>query len=395
MNLLRLREAGRQEVPLRPEDAWWLQESGAARCSASRRPGHFDVSVGNVTGVISNGEVTVEITPKIALGEFLWLLTYAATGVKLTPEEVQAAPTAVAEALAAVLVRLVGDAISGGLPRGYWEDEQSSPTLRGRLRLTDQVTQHLGRLYPLELMVSEFGVDIAENQIMRAACAHSLATLTAAGQPTTTRVQTQLQRLLRHFDGVCALPPGETLPTWRKTSQNARTWAALEFAEFILRGEGLDATHGNLTSSGLLIKTWRVFEAAVGRGLREARPEWEVRTQAVYPLVAGDGFLTMRPDLVVESHGRVVAVADTKYKAPDTRTDDLYQLFTYAHYLGLDRSHLIYASDPGAPRRLPVGGSGIEVVAHGLDLRRPSATLISQLESLADSFTGSSDLSVG
>lgn len=383
MNLIRLREAGRQEVPLRPEDAWWLQESGVARCGASRRSGHFDVQVGNVTGLISNGEVTVDIAPKMPVGEFLWLLTYASTGVKLTPEEVQAAPTTVAEALAAVLVRLVGDAISGGLPRGYWEDEQSNPTLRGRLRLTDQVTQHLGRLYPLELTVSEFGVDIADNQIMRAACAHSLAALMAAGRPTTTGVQTQLRRLLRHFVGVTALPAGVALPTWRKTSQNTQAWAAIEFSEFVLRGQGLDATHGDRTSSGLLIKTWQVFEAAVARGLQEVRPEWKVRTQAVYPLVAGDRSLTMRPDLVVEWQGEVIAVADTKYKTPDTRTDDLYQLFTYAHYLGLERSHLIYASDLDAPRHMSVGGTGIGVVAHGIDLRHPASELLPQLRVLA------------
>lgn len=383
MRQLSLHEASVATLDLTTAQARWLQDLGVATCTPAREPGCFDVRTGNVAGLVSDGEITAEVAPKLPVGELMWLLVYAATGVELTEEEVRAAPTDTAEALAAILVRFVGQATAGGVPRDYWEKEETSPTLRGRLRVTDQLTRHLGRLYPLELMYHEFGVDIPENQIMRAACAHALRGLIATGRRSSPGVQTALRRLIRVFDGVTALTPGTRLPAWKRTSQNAKAWAAIELSQMVLGGTGLDASHGAAASVGTILQMWRIFEAAVARGLQEVRPAWTVSGQRVYPLVDGDRALTMRPDLVVEAAGRVIAVADTKYKTARTTADDLYQLFTYAQYLGLRRSHLIYAERLPRARVMTIGHTGTEVIAHGLSLESPSRTLLPQLDAVA------------
>lgn len=389
MTLLSLREASVYTCALTTEQARWLQDLGVGTCSPSRAPGCFDVRVANVAGLVAQDDLTVEITPKLPVGELMWLLTYAATGVTLTPDEVSAAPTTAAEALATVLLRFVGKVVARGIPRGYWNRDETSPTLRGRLRLTDQVSRHLGRLHPLELSYDEFGVDVPENRLMRAACVKALDTLAVGDRDGQAALQAEARRLVRAFDGVTQLAQGARPPQWTRTPQNAHAWAAIELSELVLRDCGIDSSHGSHTSSGLVIKVWRVFEAAVARGLQEARPEWRVSAQRSYPLVGSKAALTMRPDLVIETREGVLAVADTKYKNALPTSDDLYQLFTYARYLGLQRSHLIYADPLAEPRTMPVGRTGVDVLAHGLDLAHPSRNLRHQLSELAASLPAS------
>lgn len=382
MRTISLREASTAYVDLCPEEARWLQQSGAANVLLGPEKGVYKVQVGNVAGLISNGAITVEIEPKMHVGEMMWLLSYAATGVKLREESVAAAPTDCVEALALILARFVGDVVAGGLPRGYLEVEETGPTLRGRLRLGDQLARHHGRLHPLEQSFHEFGANIAENQILRAACVQSLQCLVAAAQPSTVEVQSKLRRLLREFADVDALVPGAPLPRWRRLAQNRHAWSAIELGEMILRGGSVDVLSGQQDSLGLVIDMPRVFEAAVTRGLDEVGANWTVRSQSVLSL-SKDGKHTVRPDIIIESEGRIIAVADTKYKDGAVSVSDLYQLFTYARLLNLDRSHLIYSTASSIAEPIHIGETGVSIHCHGLTLSRPSRSLFGQLTELA------------
>lgn len=382
MRTISLRESGTSVVQLCREDARWLQKSGAANVLLGPEKGLYKVHVGNVAGLISNGAITVEIEPKMHVGEMMWLLSYAATGVKLREENVAAAPTDCVEALAVILAKFVGDVVAGGLPRGYREVEETGPTLRGRLRFDDQLARHHGRLNPLEQSFHEFGPNIAENQIMRAACARSLQCLAAAAQPSTGEVQSKLRRLLREFASVDSLVPGAPLPLWRRSAQNRQAWPAIELAEMILRGGGVDVLSGQQDSLGLVIDMPRVFEAAVARGLDEVSAEWTVRSQNARSL-SKDGRHTVRPDIIMESGGKLVAVADTKYKDGAVSVGDLYQMFTYASLFGVDRAHLIYSTASSFEAPIGIGETGVSIHSHGLSLAQPSKELLAQLREMA------------
>lgn len=380
-------EAGRATLRLTAQDALWLQEQRVAACFPSREEGSFDVRAENVAGLVSNGRFSLEISPKLPVGELMWLLVYAGTGYRLSEPEVMAAPTNLTEALAQLLAQFVEEAIGHGLPRGYWTEDSTGPTLRGRLRLADQLARHHGRLHPLEITHDEFGFDIAENRIMKAACLHVLRSastqLGARAGEGSSRTAARLRRLIRIFEGVAPLKPGAALPAWVRSSRNQNAWKAIGLCELVLQQSAFDTRHGTGASSNIIVEMWRVFEVAVARALRESRPDWTFLTQQSYRLSSQGFTITLRPDLVVTSQGGVVAVADTKYKRGHVGNADFYQLFTYASHLGLPAAHLIYAEGMESGESAPVGATGTVVKTHGLSLDAPSRTLIPQVERLA------------
>ena len=79
--------------------------------------------------------------------------------------------------------------------------------------------------------------------------------------------------------------------------------------------------------------------------------------------------LSIRPDVLIRhGAGSVVAVADIKYKEPETTaigTSDVYQAVVYAKRFDLDTVHLVYAGPPPYDR-LRIGD--VEVRLASVDL---------------------------
>ena len=374
-------------MKLSTEEARWLSDLKVATVTPGQTAGTFDVLVGNYAGVLARGDLRVTIEPKVRVGSLMWLVMYARTGMSFQVDSAQLTTTDFLTALTELYLRYLDEAIAPGLLTGYWLQEETSSTLRGRIRIADQINRRFGQLYPLELTYEEFGANILENRVLLTAV-HALIRAQSANSADVHERQGIIGRLKQRADIFYGV---DELVRWdgrgpARTRLNARYENALPLAELILDGAGLDARNGSIWGTNFLLEVWRVFESAVARAVRTSRPDLGVHTQMVSQFIDGHNEFRLRPDLVISRGGRVIAVMDTKYKFADPQPADLYQMFTYASFYGIDTAHLIYAAN--TPRKalpeLAVSGTGIAIQLHALNLDHPDLTFESDIADLVE-----------
>ena len=256
--------------------------------------------------------VDLRVMPKVSIGRLLFLLTYSSA--REWSEDVVGAvdavdvPSGVAEAL----VRLVDQALRQGVLQGYRHVEEAGLTIRGRVRTNVQTTRRFGAAIPVEVAYDDYSVDIAENQILRAALRRMLS---VPGVPVLVR--TRLLRQLQRLAEVSELRAGARLPAWTGSRLNARYEPALRLAEVILRSHSFELGRGRVPTVGFLLNMAKVFEdfvvGALGSALVE-RYGGRAAAQDPWVLDAG-GLVAMRPDLVwYPDSGGPGLVVDAKYK---------------------------------------------------------------------------------
>ncbi|MEU8050949.1 McrC family protein [Micromonospora haikouensis] len=386
MTVIRLSEAG-PAVPVRldADEARQLATAGAVDVRPGPAAGLWMVRAGRRVGAARIGGIELHIEPKVPIARLLFLAGYARDPTGWRDESVPLAEHAgLVPALAAALWRQADRALRQGLLQGYRTVDDTSPTLRGRLRETAQLGRRAGLPLPLEIRHDEYTVDIPENRILATAIDRMLR---VPGIDAVSR------RMLRHLAarlaGITRLSPGEPAPQWRRTRLNERLVTALRLAELVLADASIEAGRGVVLANGFLLDMWRVYENFLSVALRaaiESRHGGTVVFQARHHL-DDRRRLELRPDIVWR-RGRagVSAVVDAKYKA-DTAREDAYQMLAYCVAYGLSRGHLVYAFGEHPPARHVVRNAGVEIVCHTLDLAAEPAQLLARIRVLADEVT--------
>jgi 5-methylcytosine-specific restriction enzyme subunit McrC len=358
----------------------WLRASGVVvAVMSSHDVDIWSIRAAGKVGVVQIGDVEVRIRPKVLIDRLLFLLGYAIKPGDWREDDVTvAAVDDLVPALAQALWRQVERAVLTGLLQGYRMHDDAAQVLRGRLRETDQMRRRHGLAVPLEVRYDEFTVDIAENQILRAAAERMLRL------PRVDVVsRLRLRHLLSRFTDVRSLPPGQPVPAWTPSRLNARYHTALRLAELVLRGASVEHAVGGVTVNGFLLDMPRLFEDFVTVALPEALRPYGGRAvpQDRHHLDTG-ARIRIQPDLVWHAAGAPAAVVDAKYKAekpsgfPDA---DLYQMLAYCTALRLPRGHLIYAKGNEQPATHVVRNAEVEIVCHALDLGASPATLLAKI----------------
>ncbi len=352
-------------------------------------PGRWEVTDAGRVGVARLDDVTVWIRPKLPIARLLWLLGFAhhpgwrpseAVGYSRSDELVPA----LAEAFAIQTSR----ALQLGLLHGYEQVDDTTPVLKGRLRINDQLRERYGVAVPLLVRYDDHTPDIAENQIVRTATERLLHL-----PGVTPGTMSRLRRLRHTLTDVTLVPAGRSLPVWHPNRLNARYHDALWLAEIICAGEAVAHVAGDVRLTGFLVNMAKVYEDFVTATLTEALTASGGSCRAQDPwYLDEDSNARMRPDLVWYLDGHPAAVIDAKYKAekpagfPDA---DLYQLLAYATALGLSEGHLVYAKGNEQPKRWRVRNTAITVVAHTLDLEAPPEAVLGQVTDLAAKISNS------
>ncbi|MBV7294370.1 McrC family protein [Corynebacterium sp. TAE3-ERU12] len=392
------REAGRiRDLELTHAQARRLEVDGVGTCRPGATVDTFDVDVDNIAGVVTIGGLQLIITPKLPVGSLLWLWAYGNLGMKMLAAPAALDDSDITASVTQLFLDLVDKAIGPGLLQGYRDVDDTHVVLKGRVRLGDQLSRHMGVLHPLELTYQEYGVNIAENQLLRAAlqALHRVIGLSSAGTLSKRRLHL-LHRLTimdKRFTGVTVVPAGAPLPHCSRNRLNQRYHQALDLAELVLSGSGVDSAAGHLAGRSFIIKVWDVFESAVTRAVRQALPTMTVRGQSSRSYVDGHPALQLRPDILIEDEcGRTHAIADVKYKRAEPTRSDIHQMVTYATVYGLPAVDLIYpasnAEPTGTIEKMPIIGTGITVRIHRVDLTDPAAHFENHVADIADAIVG-------
>jgi len=372
-----------ESVALTRDEAAALNSSGLVTV----QPGAdgWRVIAAHTVGAIRCGDLVVRVRPKIGALHLLRLLARAhgVAGLKLDELLVGVAEDPdITTVLALLFAEEASTAMAAGPLRGYRTEEQTLSVLRGRLRLRDQELRRFGRLVPLEVTVDEWTTDTDENRRIRVAC-RRLLLFAEAPQSARDRL-VHLDRLLAD---VWLVPRGVPLAPWTPTRLNTRLHGLLHLADLVLDQATVEHRVGTVEVHGFVLSMAWLFERLIQQLLTEASGLVCVLAQRPRPLDI-QARLTIKPDLEFTDGGRVVAVADTKYKLLDEQgkfpNADAYQLVTYCARLGLNVGHLIYAAGEPHPEPFDIDGAEIRLIIHSVDLQQPVANLESQVQTLFD-----------
>ncbi len=323
--------------------------------------------------------------PRITIARLMYLLGYAQD-----PRAWRDDPVALDDqpdlwpAMAQVFLRRAEDALKRGLLQGYRTEESHQMVMRGRLRESDQLRRRAGLPVPLEVRFDEYDVDIAENQIVRAAV-ERLLRVPGLGSGLTRR----LRHLLGRMVDVRRLVPGQAVPATPFTRLNAHYQPALTLARMVLRSRSVDVLDAGVRATGFLVNMNTVFEEFVTTALSQALVPCGGRCVPQDQRYRLDqaGLIQMRPDLVrYGADGRVQAVVDAKYKVEKPAgypNADVYQLLAYCTATRLKVGHIVYAQGEAETDEVVVRNADVLIRRHALDLGLSVASLQAQVADLA------------
>ena len=346
------------------------------------------VTPGSTVGAVEVGDMSVRIQPKIGIPHLLSLVCYSMRLLKpqhdnpFNFKKDEALPDVLALALAAAARK----AFAHGLLHGYRVEEDTLQTVRGRIRIGDQIRRRPGFMLPVDVRYDEFTDDIVENRLIRAAAAR-LARMRLRSRDAREGLSWVAGMLVQvsHVEFAAS-----DLPETRFTRLNEHYRDVLALARLILRHSAFASARGAVRTSGFLVNMNDLFQEFLTVALREAlgvssdtlRSEREVELDE-------DGRARLKPDLSWWDGGTCTFVGDAKYKnLTDNRSvpgADLYQLLAYATALNLPGGLLIYAQGEAdtCPYRVKHTSKRLEVMA--LDLSGTLDDVLDRVQSVAAS----------
>jgi 5-methylcytosine-specific restriction enzyme subunit McrC len=343
-------------------------------------------------GAVQVGDLLVEVKPKtkVGLDRLLFLLGYA-RDPGFRPDDVAGLEdTDLFSALAESLARQVMRALRRGVHSGYVTVDDALRTVRGRIRVGDQMSRRPGMLIPLEVTYDDFTVDIPENRILRSAL-RLMMQVPRLAEGTYAK----LAHLDSQLDGVSPVRLGSPLPMWAASRLNDHYVPALRLAETILRNMSAEAGLGRHLVASFVVNMSTVFEDFVATALTEALAKHPGQTIAQYPAYLDADVslpksqrVRMYVDVVHEIHGRPALIFDAKYKASSGAgaypNADYYQMLAYCTALDLPRAWLVYAG-PGQPRVRRVINTSVAIVEYSIDVSQDPEALLESIGRLSDS----------
>jgi len=364
-----------------------LNSSGLAKASPMGMGLYRIEPVGKV-GSVRTATVQLDVRPKdrLGLGRLLFLLSYAGEQ-GFRPELVAASEDRdLWSALAESLAQLAERALGRGVLQGYLSVDESLRTVKGRIRISDQISRRPGMLVPLEVSYDEFTEDIAENRILRAA-------LERMGQVPGVRPEVlgRLRQLKGKLDGVTRLPAGAPVPPWKPTRMNLRYHPVLRLAELILRNASAEAGEGRQQTASFVVDMAQVFEDFMGTALRSAMAAYPGELRLRYNALLSEAVrdsdrLSVRPDAVHLLGGRPVVAYNAKYRAASdagaSLTADHYQMLAHCTALAVPTAWLVYAGK-GEVKLRRILNTGIDIVEFPLDLSQPPSAILASVQELA------------
>lgn len=160
------------------------------------------VRVGAVRVGSAEQAMEVRVEPKVGIARLLFLLGYAADPGWRTEDVAVDSAEDLLPAVVDALARSAARALGQGVLQGYRMVDDALPLVRGRLLAGAQMSRRFALPLPVEVRYDEYDADIAENQILLAACWVGL------GVPRLRAdTRTRLLHVVARLDGVRGLVP--------------------------------------------------------------------------------------------------------------------------------------------------------------------------------------------
>jgi 5-methylcytosine-specific restriction enzyme subunit McrC len=380
MTTLTLTEWKPQTVSLEHEQASALRGLHPGLDVRWAGPDAWTVTSNGVVGAARTAGVDLVVEPGLPIARVLWLLSHAMKAPFLDVDAALTTDKTLLEAFVEMYLRSLRAAMRRGLKMGYRTIEEPLMTIRGRIRVTDQMRRHFGMIVPAEVMYDDYTADTEANQLLKAAL-RRLALLPIRTEDIRRRLAAATASFATVSD--VRFDPGR-LPrfTFSRLTEDYRTPLAL--AALVIRSTSVDIKSGRTEVPGLLFDMWRVFQDFLFEALSPHLPSdfsWRSEERLYLDDAA---IVALRPDFSLWSGSQCVAVGDAKYKRTAVgENDDLYQLLSYCVATRVEYGLLIYGAGPRDSIVHQVRHSGPQLEVIGIDLAAREADIEKSLASIA------------
>ena len=344
---LRERQASRVSIRLSDSHLEALNKAGVEARPVNANGLEWELSPSSTIGMVGCDGVNFLIRPKIPIDHVMFLIGYAASPGEWRP--LPGGLSADDDLLGAVVPAFVlraQEAIRRGLLQGYRTAEESLNTVRGRIRLNEQINTRFGQALPVEVVYDDYTEDIEENRLLKAAIQ------TLWRMPILEpEVRRELGALRPAFTSVAQKTyRRDAVPTVHYDRLNSRYRPAVELARLIVGDTILELFQGEPTGASFLVDMNCVFEEFLRSSLREAlrlsEYEWPPGVPGGRDLRLDDqGSIRLQPNMSWWQGRRCVFVADAKYSSDGKLHSDVYQLLAYCTAANLPSGMLIYPSE--------------------------------------------------
>ena len=247
------------------------------------------------------------------------------------------------EHLISLFLKDVRRLVNYGLARYYVQVEEEDTYVKGKILFSEQIKRNMGRDDRFYTSHDEFLLDRLENRIIKAAL------LTVSKYTESSTHLRLINELLQSFSTVSSEVHLNDLKLISKDREMKHYDRALAWAHLILKNmspQFCKLQQHLLKTPCLLFPMHKLFEVFVFKQLKKkygVELNFKKQDNSKHLFVSSElnSFQgskiknpPLRPDIVVESKGRVVAVMDTKWKKlsmPDVKfaVSDLYQMYAY------------------------------------------------------------------
>ncbi|MEU4155172.1 hypothetical protein [Actinoplanes sp. NPDC026670] len=340
------------------------------RLTPTARPGFYDLQPGPYVGrfqLLSGG--AVEVTGRFPFQDLATLLGLGRDAALL--DEATAPGSgghSLVDLIALAFVR-EAERISGqGLAKAYERRAFTRSPYPGVPSVTLHLKAHAGRPDRLATHANRLTSDIPLNRLLATAYRRLI------GLPyPDARLRTRVRALDPIFHGITPLtgrPAGSA-------SVPARYLQIERLARLLLDDRSTLPTGAGVSGVSVMFDMTRIWEDYVGRWLRHRSPGMSVTAQQPIALTDTGPKRTGKADFVLYRGGEASAVYDAKYRPwqATPATDEIYQLFTYAQRLGVEKAALVYPAPESRRTTTTVGPVTIEswaVPIEDLDLAAPT-----------------------
>ena len=306
----------------------------------------YRITPSSTVGAVEVGDLSVHIRPKIGIPQLLSLACYA-MGVYKPQEQrlfdFQEEAETPADTLALALAAAARRAFARGLLHGYRTEEEALHTVRGRIRIGEQIRRRFGIAVPVEVSYDEFTDDIVENRLVKAAVARLGEMRIRSRQ--ARRGLGWIAAMLENVSLVEYAPGDVPEVTFDRLNEHYR--GAVGLSRLILRHSAFEASRGKVRATGFLMDMNTLFQEFITVALRESLGLSErVFREKNIDSLDEDGKVRLRPDLTWWDGNTCTFVGDAKYKRFESvHNADLYQLLAYVTALDLPGGLLVYAAD--------------------------------------------------
>ena len=346
----------------------------------------YHLTPGSHVGALEVGNLSVSIRPKLPIGRVLYLASYAMEEIDFRQERFDFEDaTSLVEVLIPALVAAANRAFARGLLHGYRTEEESLHTVRGRIRISEQIRQRFGISVPIEVRYDEFTDDVLANRLVKAATAR-LGQLRI--RPESRRGLASVAARLENVSLVQFAP--NAVPKVRFDRLNGHYREVVTLARLILRHATIETERGGVRATGFLMDMNVVFQEFVTRALRKSLGESERTFRSDKGIrsitLDKDGEIPLKPDLSWWNGQTCTFVGDAKYKNVEDRpvpNADLYQLLAYTTAVNLPSGLLIYAHGEAQEVVYHVNHAGKRLAVAALDLSGTIDNLSARVDELA------------